>query len=82
MAPQHPEWKNKQPFKALLEGDKKALGAAGKDGLLQIVAATHAGMTVEDFTKTVIDWTETARHPASSTRHSTRPLQKAGPSST
>ena len=63
MAPQHPEWKTKQPFKALLEGDKKALAAAGKDGLLQIVAVTHAGMPVEDFTKEVIDWTATAKHP-------------------
>jgi phosphoglycolate phosphatase-like HAD superfamily hydrolase len=63
LAPQHPEWKDKQPFKALLEGDKKALATAGKDGLLQIVAATHAGMTTEDFTKAVIDWIETARHP-------------------
>jgi phosphoglycolate phosphatase-like HAD superfamily hydrolase len=63
MAPRHPEWKNKQPFKALLEGDKKTLVAAGEAGLLPIIAATHAGMTVEDFTKTVIDWTETARHP-------------------
>jgi phosphoglycolate phosphatase-like HAD superfamily hydrolase len=63
MAPQHPEWKTKQPFKALLEGDKKALAAAGKDGVLQIIAATHSGMTVEDFTKAVIDWTRTARHP-------------------
>jgi phosphoglycolate phosphatase-like HAD superfamily hydrolase len=63
MAPQHPEWKAKQPFKALLEGDKQALAAAGKDGLLQIIAVTHSGMTVEDFTKTVIDWTATARHP-------------------
>jgi phosphoglycolate phosphatase-like HAD superfamily hydrolase len=63
MAPQHPEWKNKQPFKALLEGDKKALAAAGKDGLLQIIAVTHAGMTVSDFSNTVIDWTKTARHP-------------------
>jgi phosphoglycolate phosphatase-like HAD superfamily hydrolase len=63
MAPRHPEWKNKQPFKALLEGDKKMFAAAGKNGLLQVIAVTHAGMTVEDFTKTVIDWTETARHP-------------------
>ena len=63
MAPQHPEWKDKQPFKALLEGDKKAFAAAGKDGLLQVIAATHAGMSVSDFSKTVIDWTETARHP-------------------
>jgi phosphoglycolate phosphatase-like HAD superfamily hydrolase len=63
MAPQHPEWKSKQPFKALLEGDKQALAGAGEAGLLPLVAATHAGMTVEDFTKTVIDWTVTARHP-------------------
>ena len=63
MAPQHPEWKTKQPFKALLEGDKQALAAAGKDGLIQIVAVTHAGMTTEDFTTAVIDWTRTARHP-------------------
>jgi phosphoglycolate phosphatase-like HAD superfamily hydrolase len=63
LAPQHPEWKNMQPFKALLAGDKQALAAAGKDGLLQIMAVTHAGMTVEDFTKIVIDWTATARHP-------------------
>jgi phosphoglycolate phosphatase-like HAD superfamily hydrolase len=63
MAPRHPEWKNKQPFKALLEGDKKTFAAAGKNGLLQVIAATHAGMTVEDFTKTVTAWTETARHP-------------------
>src|SRR5271170_1054180 len=58
MAPQHPEWKNKQPFKALLQGDKQALATAGKDGLLQIVAATHAGMTIDDFTKAVIEWTK------------------------
>jgi phosphoglycolate phosphatase-like HAD superfamily hydrolase len=63
LAPQHPEWKTKQPFKALLEGDKQALAAAGKDGLLQIMAVTHTGMTVEDFTKTVLEWTATARHP-------------------
>jgi hypothetical protein len=63
MAPQHPEWKSRQPFKALLEGDKKALAAAGKDGLLQIVAVTHAGVTVNDFSQTVVDWTKTARHP-------------------
>jgi phosphoglycolate phosphatase-like HAD superfamily hydrolase len=63
MAPQHPEWKTRQPFRALLAGDKKALAAAGKDGLLQIIAATHAGMTVEEFTKTVLDWTAMAKHP-------------------
>jgi phosphoglycolate phosphatase-like HAD superfamily hydrolase len=63
MLPQHPEWKTKQPFKALLEGDKKTLAAAGEMGLLPLVTATHSGMTVEEFTKAVNDWTATAKHP-------------------
>jgi phosphoglycolate phosphatase-like HAD superfamily hydrolase len=63
MAPQHPEWKTKQPFKALLEGDKKAAAASGKDGLAQILAVTHTGMTTEAFSKAVLDWIATARHP-------------------
>jgi phosphoglycolate phosphatase-like HAD superfamily hydrolase len=63
IAPKHPEWKSKQPFKALLEGDRQALAAAGKDGLLQIMAVTHAGMTTDEFSKAVLEWTASARHP-------------------
>jgi len=63
MAPQHPEWKTKQPFKALLEHDMKALAASGEKGLLAIVAATHTGMSVEEFSKEVLEWIATARHP-------------------
>jgi phosphoserine phosphatase len=63
LAPKHPEWKTQQPFKALLENDMKALAASGEKGLLAIVAATHAGMPVEEFSKTVFDWINTARHP-------------------
>jgi phosphoglycolate phosphatase-like HAD superfamily hydrolase len=63
LAPQHPKWKYDQPFKALLDKDVKAFAAAGEKGILDVVEATHAGMTVEDFTKTVLDWTATARHP-------------------
>ena len=63
MAPQHPEWKTKQPFKALLTRDKAALADAGQKGLLQIVAATHTGMTTDEFRKTVLEWIATARHP-------------------
>jgi phosphoglycolate phosphatase-like HAD superfamily hydrolase len=63
MAPQHPEWKNKQPFKALLERDKQALAATGEKGLIEILEATHTGMTTEEFSRAVIDWTQTARHP-------------------
>jgi hypothetical protein len=47
----------------VLEGDKKVLAASAKDGLMQVLAATHAGMTVEEFHKTVLDWTASARHP-------------------
>jgi phosphoglycolate phosphatase-like HAD superfamily hydrolase len=63
LAPQHSEWKTTQPFKAVLEKDMPALAAAGEKGLLEIVAATHTGITVEDFTKTVLDWIATAQHP-------------------
>jgi phosphoglycolate phosphatase-like HAD superfamily hydrolase len=63
LAPQHPEWKTKEPFKSVLANDTKALAAAGEKGMLQLVAATHAGMTVEEFHKAVLDWTATARHP-------------------
>jgi len=63
MAPQHPEWKTKQPFKGVLDRDMKALAAAGEKGVLQIVAATHTGMTTAEFSKAVLDWTASARHP-------------------
>ena len=60
MAPDHPEWKTKQPFKALLENDMKALAAGGEKGLLEIMAVTHAGMTTDAFASAVTDWTKTA----------------------
>jgi hypothetical protein len=63
LAPQHPEWKTTQPFKAVLEHDMAALGATGEKGILEIVAATHSGMTTDEFTKFVTDWLATARHP-------------------
>jgi phosphoglycolate phosphatase-like HAD superfamily hydrolase len=63
MAQQHPEWKTTQPFKALLDRDMKALAASGEKGLMQIMAATHAGMTTDDFSKAVRDWIASARHP-------------------
>jgi len=63
LAPEHPEWKNEQPFKALLEGDMKTVMAGGEHALLQLVMATHAGMTTEAFSKIVKDWINTAKHP-------------------
>jgi phosphoglycolate phosphatase-like HAD superfamily hydrolase len=63
LAPQHPEWKDLEPFKSVLASDMAGLAASGEKGLLEIVAATHAGMTTEEFTKTVEQWIATARHP-------------------
>jgi len=63
LAPQHPEWKDKQPFKAAIENDMKTLAAGGLQGLIELVMGTHAGMTTEEFECTVKDWLATARHP-------------------
>src|ERR687892_549950 len=60
LAPQHPEWKETRPFKAILEGDFAALVASGQKGLLEIIAATHAGMTTDEFSVIVADWLATA----------------------
>jgi len=63
LAPKHPEWKTQQPFKGLLERDMKAVAATGEKGLLQIMAATHAGVTTEEFSKIAAAWIAAARHP-------------------
>lgn len=63
MAPDNPEWKDKQPYKAVLENDMSALMSYGEHGLIEIVMATHAGMTTEEFEQIVKDWLKKARHP-------------------
>ncbi len=63
LLPQHPEWKTEQPFKALLENDMKTLAASGMKGLNKLVVATHAGITVTEFSQIVMDWLANARHP-------------------
>ena len=63
MAPMHPEWRGKQPFQAVLDGDLKALAGMGEKGLVEIVLVTHAGMTVDEFSTIVLNWLATARHP-------------------
>lgn len=65
LAPQHPEWKDKQPFKAVLENDHKTLAAAGEKGLMQIVGATHTGITTAQFDDNAKRWLATAMHPRS-----------------
>jgi phosphoglycolate phosphatase-like HAD superfamily hydrolase len=63
LAPKHPEWRTQQPFKGVLEDDMKAVAATGENGLLKILAATHAGMTTDEFDRTVRDWLAGSKHP-------------------
>jgi phosphoglycolate phosphatase-like HAD superfamily hydrolase len=63
LAPRHPEWKTTQPFKAVLDNDMKALAAAGEKGLLELVMASHAGMSTVEFEAIVAEWFKTAVHP-------------------
>ena len=63
LAPEHPEWKEKQPFKAVLEGDLKTALAGGEPAIVELVMATHSGMTTDEFMKIAADWIATARHP-------------------
>lgn len=63
LSAEHPEWKAKQPFKAALEHDWKTIMAASPRDRLELIAATHAGMTTEEFERTVTDWLAKARHP-------------------
>jgi hypothetical protein len=63
LAPQHPDWKDREPFKSALANDLAGIVASGEKGLLEIVAATHAGMTVDDFSRIVSEWIATAQHP-------------------
>ena len=63
LAPQRPEWKTKQPFKALLAGDMKTVGASGMKGVTEIIMASHAGMTGDEFEQEVTKWLATAKHP-------------------
>ena len=63
MAPEHPEWQNEQPFKAILEGDVQTALAGGEHAILELVMKTHGGMTTEEFSSNVKQWLETATHP-------------------
>lgn len=63
LAPQHPQWTTQEPFASLLKGDVQAALAGGMEAAGQIIMASHAGMTTEEFEKLVVDWLASARHP-------------------
>ena len=63
LAPKHPEWKDKEPFKSVLAGDLNAALAGGMGALMQLMGATHANTTSDEFDGTVRYWLATAKHP-------------------
>jgi phosphoserine phosphatase len=63
LAPQHPEWKEKEPFASILKGDMKGALAGGEQALLELAMATHAGNTTDEFDRIVTDWISSAKHP-------------------
>jgi phosphoglycolate phosphatase-like HAD superfamily hydrolase len=68
LAPQHPEWKTKEPFASLLRGDVKGALEGGDHGLMELFMATHTGMTTDEFAQMVKDWIATAKHPVTGKR--------------
>jgi hypothetical protein len=64
MAPDHPEWSATEPFKSLLANDFNAVAAQGEKALMRLMAATHAGLSVDEYSATVAEWIATAKHPA------------------
>ena len=69
LAPEHPEWKEKEPFASLLKGDVKGALAGGVNAIMAIVVATHSGMTSDEFEELVRDWIATAKHPVTGRLH-------------
>ena len=63
LAPEHPEWQTKEPFASLIRGDTAALVEGGEHALMEVLMATHAGMTTDEFEQIAMDWISTARHP-------------------
>jgi phosphoglycolate phosphatase-like HAD superfamily hydrolase len=68
LAPQHPEWKTQEPFASLLKGDVKTALAGGDHELMELMMATHTGMTTVEFEQIVKDWIATAKHPKTGKR--------------
>lgn len=69
LAPEHPEWKTKEPFASVLRGDMKSALAGGEHALMEMAMATHAGMTTEQFDAIVRDWVASAKHPKTGRRY-------------
>src|SRR6185437_2402983 len=60
---EHPDWKDRPPFRYVLDGNLNAILAGTPRDRLELIAASHAGMTAEEFERIVRAWMATARHP-------------------
>jgi phosphoserine phosphatase len=69
LAPAHPEWRTREPFRSVLAGDVKGVAASGEKGLMALMAATHAGMTTDEFGQIAAAWMDSATHPRSGKRY-------------
>ncbi|MGE5212367.1 MAG: HAD family hydrolase, partial [Nitrospirota bacterium] len=63
LAPQHPEWREKEPFKAILAHDREAMLNFTIQDYEKVVAVTHSGMTVQRFQEIVKKWLAEAKQP-------------------
>jgi hypothetical protein len=63
LAPQHPEWKDNEPFKSVLAGVLKAAFAGGAKSLLEVTSAGNTNITPGEFDQIVKKWAATAKHP-------------------
>ncbi|MCO1334763.1 haloacid dehalogenase-like hydrolase [Microbulbifer sp. OS29] len=61
--PEHPEWKTQQPFASILNGNLLSLLAQGSPGLEKMLTATHAGMSTDEFQRSVAHWIASAKNP-------------------
>lgn len=69
LAPQHPDWKEHEPFASVLRGDTKGALAKGEEGLIEMAMAVSAGMTTEEYARIVSDWVRAAKHPTKGKRY-------------
>jgi hypothetical protein len=63
LAPEHPQWKEQEPFKSILNDDMQGVMESGIPGLINIVMETHAGITTDEFEQNTKDWAEGTKHP-------------------
>jgi phosphoglycolate phosphatase-like HAD superfamily hydrolase len=63
LAPQHPEWQTEQPFAAILQGDQEAMKQFSEEDIGKLMAASHTGMTTDEFDALALAWAHTAKNP-------------------